>query len=134
MKAHISFATAHFEQSVSFYATLLRVAPVKEFDDYALFLTEDPGLELALHRAGSVDPDGDAHYGISVASVAEVERAIARLHGADIPTSVEREATCCYANQTKVWAVDPDGRRWEVYTVHEEIEAPSRACCSDDAA
>jgi len=39
-----------------------------------------------------------------------------------ICNDVEREETCCYANQTKVWASDPEGRRWETYFVHEDTE------------
>jgi hypothetical protein len=37
-------------------------------------------------------------------------------------------------NQTKVWATDPDGRRWEVYTVHEETverDGSQESCCAE---
>jgi hypothetical protein len=50
---------------------------------------------------------------------------------------VEREETCCYAVQTKVWATDPEGRRWETYFVHAESEArddEDTTCCRTDAA
>jgi hypothetical protein len=32
-------------------------------------------------------------------------------------TDVEDGVSCCYAVQDKVWVSDPDGARWEVYTV-----------------
>ena len=121
MKTHLNFATTDLEKSVSFYATLLDAKPSKVLDDYALFITDEPGLELALDLSEDVAASTDAHYGIFVESTDDVENAIARLEGAGLAASIEREETCCYANQTKVWAIDPEGRRWEVYTVHEEF-------------
>lgn len=132
MKTHLSLTTTQLAQSVEFYTTLLDAAPAKSLADYALFITDEPGLELALASAGNVSPGLDAHYGICVETVDQVERTIARLEGAGLATLVERESTCCYANQTKVWATDPEGRRWEVYTVHDETverNAPNTTCC-----
>ncbi len=132
MKVHLNFATDDLDASVAFYSTLLDAAPVKLLPDYALFVSEQPGLELALDLTGTVSTARDAHYGICVDTVDDVERAIARLETAGAVASVEREATCCYARQTKVWAVDPAGRRWEIYTVHEETEErdADSACCA----
>jgi catechol 2,3-dioxygenase-like lactoylglutathione lyase family enzyme len=133
MKTHLNFGTAHLSESISFYATLLETRPAKVLADYALFVTDDPGMELALDARATVDPPADAHYGVCVESTAQVERAIERLTAARLAASVEREETCCYAKQTKVWTIDPDGRRWEVYTVHEEAgeigEPGEPACC-----
>jgi hypothetical protein len=133
VKTHLNLATTDLGKSIVFYSTLLDTKPVKILDDYALFVTEQPGLELALDLAPSVSPTNDAHYGIFVDSLEEVERAIARLQRAGLASTVEREATCCYANQTKVWAIDPAGRRWEIYTVHEDTEERDTAdttCCT----
>jgi catechol 2,3-dioxygenase-like lactoylglutathione lyase family enzyme len=136
MKTHLNFATADLAQSVSFYSTLLNTKPNKTLADYALFITEEPGLELALDLRISVNPTLDAHFGIYVETVQDVEAAITRLESAGLADSIERQDTCCYANQTKVWATDPDGRRWEVYTVHEDTEERDNddtLCCSTDA-
>ncbi len=133
MKTHLNLATTDLAKSVAFYATLLDASPAKLRDDYALFVTETPGLELALDARDSVLPTQDAHFGICVEGVADVELAIARLERAGLVSSIEREETCCYANQTKVWAIDPEGRRWEVYTVHQEAahgKDPATTCCS----
>jgi catechol 2,3-dioxygenase-like lactoylglutathione lyase family enzyme len=135
MKTHLNFATSDLDKSVSFYSTLLAAEPVKKLGDYALFVTDEPGLELALDLRQDVRVADDAHYGIFVDTASEVEAAIERLASRGLAGSVEREDTCCYANQTKVWAVDPEGRRWEVYTVHEDTERRddlSTACCSID--
>jgi catechol 2,3-dioxygenase-like lactoylglutathione lyase family enzyme len=132
MKTHVNFATSDLGASVDFYSSLLDATPVKHFDDYALFITEEPALELALDARDAVRVTPDAHYGIAVPDTAGVEKAIARLESAGLVRSIEREEMCCYANQTKVWATDPDGRRWEVYAVHEDTQASSdRAhCCA----
>jgi len=129
MKTHLNLATSDLQRSVSFYSTLLDVKPTKVLPDYALFVTDEPGIELALDLRGSVSPTHDAHYGIYVETQQEVEHAIDRLTTAGLAASIEREETCCYANQTKVWTIDPDGRRWEIYTVHEDSEKREDACC-----
>lgn len=135
MKTHLSLATSDLDRAVSFYSILLDAKPAKALPDYVLFVTQRPGLELALDRRESVSPGDDAHYGLYVETAAEVERAIGRLRDAGLATSIEREQTCCYANQTKVWSVDPDGRQWEIYTVHEdtgERNGDEITCCSSD--
>lgn len=131
MKTHLNLATSDLDRAVSFYSTLLGAEPTKTLTDYALFVTDQPGLELALDLRDAVLPTNDAHYGIYVETVDEVDRAIERLTAAGLTTSIEREETCCYANQTKVWATDPDGRRWEVYTVHDDTDLHQiGSCCS----
>ncbi len=133
MKTHLNLATTDLAKSVQFYSTLLDAKPTRMLNDYALFIIERPGLELALDLRSSVSPTSDAHYGICVDSIAGVERAIARLQRLGLASSIEREETCCYANQTKVWAIDPNGRRWEIYTVLDETKQrndPAMTCCS----
>ena len=135
MKTHLNLATNDLDKSIAFYSALLGAKPTKVLADYALFVTEQPGLELALDLQNHVEAGTDAHYGVYVETTADVENAIARLREAGLGSAIEREETCCYANQTKVWAVDPVGRRWEVYTVHEETEkkADGETTCCDDA-
>jgi catechol 2,3-dioxygenase-like lactoylglutathione lyase family enzyme len=132
MKTHLNFTTTDLAESVRFYSTLLETTPVKLLDDYALFVTDNPGLELALDAGERVAVTADAHYGVRVEDIDGVERAIERLKRADLVSSIERDQTCCYAKQTKVWATDPDGRHWEIYTVHEESaerNGPLGSCC-----
>ncbi|MGB8151285.1 MAG: ArsI/CadI family heavy metal resistance metalloenzyme [Candidatus Cybelea sp.] len=136
MKTHLNLATTDLAKSVRFYSTLLDAQPAKLLNDYALFITERPGLELALDLRSSVSSASDVHYGICVDSIEEVELAAARLQHAGLAPSIEREETCCYANQSKVWAIDPVGRRWEIYTVHEDTEerdATDTSCCGNSA-
>jgi len=136
MKMHLNLATRELDASVEFYRTLLQIEPAKHYGDYALFIGDDPGLELALDLDADAPTVTGAHYGIVVDTPDDVEAAIKRLEGAKYPVDIEREETCCYAVQTKVWATDPDGRRWEVYTVLEDVEDrnDASACCADESA
>jgi catechol 2,3-dioxygenase-like lactoylglutathione lyase family enzyme len=137
MKMHLNLATADLDASVAFYSTLLDAQPAKKLADYALFVTEQPGLELALDLDGGAQAGRGQHFGIVVDSTEAVDAQIARLQTAGYAVDIEREETCCYANQTKVWATDPEGRRWETYVVHEDTEARDDAdtsCCRTDAA
>jgi len=135
MKMHLNLATRDIDASVAFYATLLGAAPAKTRPDYALFITENPGLELALDLDGGAAAAPGQHFGIVVESAEAVDAQVERLQSAGYAIEIEREETCCYANQTKVWASDPEGRRWETYVVHEETEArdDDTSSCDIDA-
>ena len=132
MKMHINLTTHDLNASVAFYRTLLLAEPAKHYADYALFVTEQPGLELALDLDMRADVREHAHYGVVVEDAADVDATIARLQSAGYPIEVETNETCCYAVQNKVWATDPDGRRWETYYViaeTEERDNEATACC-----
>ena len=132
MKMHLNLATRDLDRSVAFYATLLDAQPQKTLPDYALFVTERPGLELALDLDPQAQAGGGQHFGIVVDSPDAVDAQIARLTAGGHAIDVERAETCCYAVQTKVWASDPEGRRWETYFVHEESDArddEDTTCC-----
>ena len=133
MKTHLSLPTTDLEKSVAFYETLFKTTALKRHNDYALFVVEDPGLELALTLANQVRVDAGSHFGLAAAESSVVDEAAARFAAAGFETDVEREQTCCYAKQNKVWATDPDGRRWEVYYVIEETEGRNSggsSCCT----
>jgi catechol 2,3-dioxygenase-like lactoylglutathione lyase family enzyme len=134
MKTHLNLATHDLGASVAFYRTLLDTEPAKRYDGYALFLTEDPGLELALSFDPRARASTDVHFGIAVDKPDLVESAIRRLKAAGVPVDIETGETCCYAVQNKVWATDPDGRRWETYHViaeTEERDSGDLTCCRD---
>jgi catechol 2,3-dioxygenase-like lactoylglutathione lyase family enzyme len=77
---HLNLATRDLDASIAFYSTLLGAKPAKKLADYALFITEQPGLELAL----DLDKDAQAavgqHFGIVVASPDAVDAQIQRLN------------------------------------------------------
>ena len=133
VKTHISLQTRDLDASIAFYRTLLQREPDKHFSDYAFFSIDDPALELAINPTLEPIPLDRTHYGVAVNDANSVDEAIERLRAAAYDIDIEREETCCYAKQTKVWTSDPDGRRWEVYAVLDETEQreDSRGmCCS----
>jgi hypothetical protein len=75
-----------------------------------------------------------SHLGIRVESVDDVRRWRSDLKARGVVSDEEKREACCYALQDKFWLTDPDGNRWEVYTVLEDIEEVSReattACCA----
>ncbi|QDT28868.1 ArsI/CadI family heavy metal resistance metalloenzyme [Gimesia panareensis] len=134
-RLHVALTVSDLARSKQFYELLLGVAPSKERPRYAKFEPVDPSVNLTLNEVdGDVTVEGgSAHFGIQVKSVAEVHAAIERFQAAGIKTITEEATTCCYAVQDKVWAVDPDGHKWEVFVVlkadaKDELYAQSGCC------
>ena len=67
--------------------------------------------------------ESPAELGVEVFDAEEVTEATERLKAAGLADLVEDESTCCYACQDKVWAVEPDGLRWEWYRVLEDSDS-----------
>lgn len=117
-KVHVSLNVSDLERSVAFYEAFLGVPPHKRRPGYANFDLADPPLKLALNEHPVTAGIGPlSHLGIVVSSSEAVEATKARLIAAGLATFDERDTTCCYARQDKVWAHDPDGNAWEVYTL-----------------
>jgi hypothetical protein len=57
------------------------------------------------------------HLGVELETTAQVESSIERFEQLGLVDSVEKDTTCCYAVQDKVWMQSPDGAPWEYYTV-----------------
>ena len=124
---HISLNVSDLTRSVDFYRRFLG-EPAKLRSDYAKFVAADPEIHLALQPAEAPAAAGRlSHLGIRVDSTDEVGRRKASLAERGVVTEEERRESCCYAVQDKFWVSDPDGNRWEVYTVLEDIEEPDAA-------
>lgn len=104
------------DSAVDFYSKLFDAPPAKLRDGYANFAIAEPPLKLVLiageGRGGTLN-----HLGVEVASTDEVSAATQRLSDRGLETATEKEVSCCYALQDKVWVHDPSGAPWEVYTV-----------------
>lgn len=120
-KFHFSLWVADLSRTVAFYRALFGQEPHKHFRDYAKFEVAEPPVVLSflpqpVPRGASLN-----HVGLRLpdsAGLVEVQR---RLEGAGYSTLREEGVECCYALQTKFWATDPDGVRWEIYTIHRDI-------------
>jgi catechol 2,3-dioxygenase-like lactoylglutathione lyase family enzyme len=131
---HISLNVSDLSKAVAFYRGFLG-EPKKLKSDYAKFVNEGPEIHLALQPGlRGAAPDGAlSHLGIRVDSTADVRRFRESLKARGVVSEEEKREECCYALQDKFWLTDPDGNRWEIYTVLEDIEgkpAPMSACCA----
>lgn len=109
------------DAAVAFYSKLLQMGPSKRRPGYANFAVESPPLKLVLIQ-GEGAPGSLNHLGIEVDSSCEVSGTASRFEAVGLDTLVEDQVPCCYALQDKVWVTDPDGARWEVYTVLDDSD------------
>jgi catechol 2,3-dioxygenase-like lactoylglutathione lyase family enzyme len=139
-RVHIALAVRDLARSVEFYGILFGNPPSKTRPRYAKFEVSEPPVNLSLNEVGgNTGPNNPvAHFGIQVKSTDAIGPFETRLRHAGIGIDVEAGVTCCYAVQTKVWAVDPDGNKWEVYVVLDEQGAhhhnSAERCCDHDSA
>jgi catechol 2,3-dioxygenase-like lactoylglutathione lyase family enzyme len=128
---HISLNVSDLPRSTDFYRRFLG-EPKKLKSDYAKFVAEEPEIHLAL-QPGRITGSGPlSRLGIRVDSAERVREWKNVLKERGLPTEEEKREACCYALQEKFWVTDPDGNRWEVYTVLEDIEQKADAattCC-----
>ncbi len=138
---HLSLNVSDVALSRDFYAAFFGIPPAKDKPGYVKFVTSEPTLHLALNETGRrPDPKGAlSHLGLRVGTAGEVDAWKERLTACGVAGLDEKDTTCCYARQDKFWVSDPDGNRWEVYTVLEDVEVAktdATTCCapSDTAA
>jgi catechol 2,3-dioxygenase-like lactoylglutathione lyase family enzyme len=132
-RIHIGLAVSNLARSVRFYQTMFGQRPSKTRPGYAKFEVADPPVNLTLNETtGDTGPNNPvAHYGIQVQSTETITEIAGRFARAVIATEVQDHVTCCYAVQDKIWATDPDGNRWEVFVVVDNLDAAS-PCCAED--
>lgn len=146
LKPHVSLNVTDIDASVSFYEKAFGQPPTKRRADYAKFDLVEPSLNLTMQVAPRTGVNA-SHFGVQVASTADVLEAKQRFERAGLATFTEDDVSCCYAVQDKVWVEDPDGNAWEVFVVKAEadvmsergatpkgIAAPTEApCCAPGA-
>ena len=141
-RLQLALNVSDLDEAISFYSKLFGAAPAKIRPGYANFAVADPPLKLVLMEVADARGHGELgalnHLGVEVGTPSEVAEAIGRLDDNGLPTEVEHATTCCYAVQDKVWVSDPDGARWEVYTVladapPESGVAGDGTCCTPAA-
>jgi catechol 2,3-dioxygenase-like lactoylglutathione lyase family enzyme len=128
---HISLHVRDLDRSVDFYRRFLG-EPAKLKENYAKFTSRDPEIHLALEPglAVTAGPGHLSHLGIRVGSADEVEQRKNDLRGRGVSIEEVPRAECCYALQEKFWLTDPDGNRWEIYTVLEDVEQQEPLACA----
>jgi catechol 2,3-dioxygenase-like lactoylglutathione lyase family enzyme len=116
-RVQLALNVSDLEAAVDFYSRLFGAEPAKRRPGYANFAIDQPPLKLVLMENQAAGGRTLNHLGVEVETTDEVTAATRRLSGEGLATDVEENVTCCYAVQDKVWVSDPDGARWEVYTV-----------------
>ena len=131
---HISLNVRDLDRSVEFYRRFFG-EPAKLKPDYAKFVTRDPEIHLALGPGLDAGATSGtlSHLGIRVGTTEDVRRWKADLTARGLAVEDEARSECCYALQEKFWLTDPDGNRWEIYTVLRDVErmatGTAAACC-----
>lgn len=131
-RIHIGLTTARFEEALDFYRNFFGVEPAKRREGYAKFELVSPPVNFTLNETKKSAPfQRLSHLGIQVKHSQEVEEAQTRLSHLGWETRVEKNTSCCYALQDKVWVKDPDGNPWETFVVHkdDENQNTTKACC-----
>lgn len=132
-RLQLALNVSDLDAAIEFYSKLFDAKPAKQRPGYANFAITEPPLKLVLIEGEGAGATVN-HLGVEVSSTDDVTAATNRLTTAGLMTDVEEGVACCYARQDKVWVSDPDGARWEVYTVLEDVEVMSDAsCCADDS-
>lgn len=133
-KLHVALNVNNLAESVAFYRALLDAEPVKVRTGYAKFDIDEPGVNLTLNERPVNEAGGLNHLGIQVGSTDDVLTLKGRWQAAGLATLDEMQTSCCYAIQDKVWVIDPNGYRWEVFVVLKdhlpEEQTTLSACCA----
>ena len=118
---HLALTVSDLDRSVAFYSALFGLEPTKCHADYAKFDLDEPPCVVSLFP-GKVTAGGPLnHVGLRLPDSRGLVAVQSRLERAGHTTLRQDGVECCYAFQTKFWATDPDGTRWEVYTVHADL-------------
>ena len=116
---HVHVAVNDLEQSIRFYSALFGAEPAVKKPDYAKWMLEDPRINFAISdRRGAAGID---HLGLQAEDGAELEEIGTRLAQADVSTTAQKGANCCYAKSDKYWTIDPQGIAWESFRTLDSV-------------
>ncbi len=116
MRVQLALNVKDIDEAVTYYSKLFGVEVNKRKPGYANFAIDEPPLKLVLFES----PDASErlnHLGVETFEQKDVDDAVERFEAAEIKLEEEKESTCCFATQNKVWSLDPQGMRWEWYRV-----------------
>ena len=124
-RVQLALNVSDLEASIAFYSTLFGTTPHKRRPGYANFAITEPPLKLVLievpdEQRGAGVTGALNHLGVEVEDVEQVDAHSGRLREAGLAAFDEKDTTCCYALQDKVWVHDPAGAPWEIYTVKDD--------------
>jgi catechol 2,3-dioxygenase-like lactoylglutathione lyase family enzyme len=137
-RVQLALRVPDLDASIAFYTKLFGTEPAKLRDGYANFAIAEPPLKLVLVEGGAGEDTRMDHLGVEVDTTEAVHAASTRLSEAGLATAEERDTTCCYALQDKVWVHGPGREPWEVYVVKADADTLTKqegsTCCGGPAA
>ncbi len=110
---HVHLNVSDLASSIRFYSELFGTRPALTRHDYAKWMLEDPRINFAISSTGRAP--GIDHLGMQVDSSSELAALGQRLKAAGNTMLPEDATVCCYARSDKMWAMDPQGTRWETF-------------------
>ena len=119
-RVQLALNVSNLAEAIDFYSKMFNATPAKVREGYANFAITDPPLKLVLietARESDVDYQHLNHLGVELETSSQVQDSIQRFEQLGLVDSVEKDTTCCFAVQDKVWMESPDGAPWEYYTV-----------------
>ena len=119
-RVQLALNVSNLAEAIEFYSKMFNATPAKVREGYANFAIADPPLKLVLietPRDVMAEYQHLNHLGVELETTAQVESSIERFEQLGLVDSVEKDTTCCFAVQDKVWMQSPDGAPWEYYTV-----------------
>ncbi len=127
-RLHVSVNVSDLRRSVEFYRVLFGVNPAKIREGYAKFSVAEPPLNFSVNEFPN-DVAAEGHLGVQLKNTRFIREAYQRLQEHGFKLTEEDGVACCYAVQTKFWAADPDGHRWEMFVT---TEAEAEEGCGPD--
>lgn len=121
MRVQLALNVENLEEAVAYYSKLFGAEVNKRKPGYANFALDTPPLKLVLMENPGASERLN-HLGVETFEQTDVDQAVERLDAAGIKDVEEKEATCCFATQNKVWSRDPQGMRWEWYRILADSE------------
>ncbi|MEO3813965.1 ArsI/CadI family heavy metal resistance metalloenzyme [Sphaerisporangium sp. B11E5] len=126
-RVQLALRVADLEGSIVFYSKLFGVEPAKVRPGYANFAISEPPLKLVLLEGEAGQDTRMDHLGVEVEEGDEVAAATRRLQEAGLAAFEEKDTSCCYALQDKVWVHGPGNEPWEVYVVKADADTLGRS-------
>lgn len=134
MRLQLALNVRNIEEAVSYYSKLFDSQPHKRREGYANFAIDSPPLKLVLIENPKAE-ERINHLGVEVEQTDKLDSIMNRLKNVGISDETQKQTSCCFATQDKVWSTEPQGLNWEWYTITDDKPqdssvSNSSVCCT----
>jgi catechol 2,3-dioxygenase-like lactoylglutathione lyase family enzyme len=121
-RMHVSLYVSNLQNSINFYTAFFGQQPSKVKPGYAKYELAQPSLIISFAEHKDRVQSNFGHLGFQVDSLTALQEKLTIAREKNLVAKEEIGTNCCYAQQDKFWANDPDGVQWEVYYFHADAE------------